>query len=284
MTPGAQARPVLKWAGGKKQLLPQILRRLPAEIETYYEPFVGGGAVFFALAREERFRRAVIGDRNPDLIAVYRAIQEDVEGVIRVLRRFRHTESEYYRIRALAPRKLVERAARTIYLNKTGYNGLYRVNRAGEFNVPFGRYKSPNICDERNLRAASSALAQVEIVVADFEEVCARAASGDAVYLDPPYVPLSKTSNFTAYDRHPFGAPEHARLARVFGALQKRGVHALLSNSDTPETRALYREFSLRRVPVARPINCRADARGTIHEILVVAEPRRVTRPRLRAS
>src|SRR5690606_39212834 len=132
--------------------------RLPPRIGTYYEPFVGGGAVFFALASQGRFRRAVLGDRNPDLIAVYQALVEDVEGVIRALRKYRYSESEYYRVREQQPRSLTGRAARIIYLNKTGYNGLYRVNRAGQFNVPFGRHKSPMICDEKNLRAAAQAL------------------------------------------------------------------------------------------------------------------------------
>lgn len=286
MTVGAPARPVLKWAGGKTQLLPQILARLPERIETYFEPFLGGAAVFFALAARDRFQRAVLSDRNPELVSVYRALQEDVEGVIRALSRMRHSETEYYRVRAASPRGLVQRAARIIYLNKTGYNGLYRVNRSGQFNVPFGSYKNPTICDAENLRAAARALQRVEVVEADFEEVCRRAGAGDAVYLDPPYVPLSKTASFTAYDRHPFGPSEHERLARVFAELGRRGVHALLSNSNTPETRALYSGFRAQKVKVARPINSRPNARGPIDELLVVAEakPARFTRQRSRAS
>jgi len=286
MTPALPARPVLKWAGGKTQLLPQILGRLPERIETYYEPFMGGAAVFFALAAQDRFRSAVLADRNPELVAVYHALQADVEAVIRALARMRHSEEEYYRVRAQSPRGLVQRAARVIYLNKTGYNGLYRVNRSGQFNVPFGKYKNPTICDSENLRAAARVLCRVQIEVVDFEELCARAGPGDAVYLDPPYVPLSRTASFTAYDRHPFGASEQERLARVFGELEQRGVHALLSNSDTPETRALYRGFQAQRVKVTRPINSRGSARGAIDELLVVAEPRRarLRRPRSRAS
>lgn len=282
MTCVVPARPVLKWAGGKTQLLPQILERLPARIETFFEPFVGGAAVFFALAAEGRFQRAVLADRNPDLVAVYRALQADAEAVIDELSQMRHSEAEYYRIRELAPRRLAQRAARVIYLNKTGYNGLYRVNRSGQFNVPFGRYKKPNICDAENLRAAARVLQGVEIVEADFEEVCARARPGDAVYLDPPYVPLSKTANFTAYARHPFGPSEHERLARAFAELERRQVAAVLSNSDTPETRALYRGFRAKKVQVSRAINSRPTARGPIDELLVVAE--RLKRPRSRAS
>lgn len=282
MTCLVPARPVLKWAGGKTQLLPQILERLPARIETFFEPFVGGAAVFFALAAEGRFQRAVLADRNPDLVAVYRALQADAEAVIDELSQMRHSEAEYYRIRELSPRRLAQRAARVIYLNKTGYNGLYRVNRSGQFNVPFGRYKKPNICDAENLRAAARVLEGVEIVEADFEEVCVRARPGDAVYLDPPYVPLSKTANFTAYARHPFGPSEHQRLARAFTELERRRVAAVLSNSDTPETRALYRGFRAKKVQVSRAINSRPTARGPIDELLVVAE--RLKRPRSRAS
>ncbi|MCC6668731.1 MAG: DNA adenine methylase [Polyangiaceae bacterium] len=282
MTCVVPARPVLKWAGGKTQLLPQILERLPARIETFFEPFVGGAAVFFALAAEGRFQRAVLADRNPDLVAVYRALQADAEAVIDELSQMRHSEAEYYRIRELSPRRLAQRAARVIYLNKTGYNGLYRVNRSGQFNVPFGRYKKPNICDAENLRAAARVLEGVEIVEADFEEVCVRARPGDAVYLDPPYVPLSKTANFTAYARHPFGPSEHQRLARAFTELERRRVAAVLSNSDTPETRALYRGFRAKKVQVSRAINSRPTARGPIDELLVVAE--RLKRPRSRAS
>jgi DNA adenine methylase len=273
MSRRGHARPVLKWAGGKSQIVPRILELLPEQIETYFEPFVGGGAVFFALAREGRFRRAVIGDSNRDLLCVYRALQTDAERVIRALADMEYSEREYYRIRASKPKAQHARAARVIYLNKTGYNGLYRVNRSGEFNVPFGRYVQPTICDAPNLRAVGTALAGVEIAEADFAETCKRAKPGDAVYLDPPYVPLSRTSNFTAYDRHPFDIGEHRRLARVFGRLGARGVLSVLSNSDTSETRALYGGFELHGVQVARSINSRTTARGRIGEILVVNRP-----------
>lgn len=262
-------QPVLKWAGGKRQLLPEILSCLPKRIETYYEPFIGGGAVFFALAAEGRFRRAVLSDRNADLVCVYRAIRDDVEGVIRALQGMRHSEANYYRVRSSKPRTLVRRAARIIYLNKTGYNGLYRVNRAGEFNVPFGRYVRPKICDVDNLRAVSRALQGVEIFVSDFESAVERAAPGDAVYFDPPYVPVSETSNFTAYHNEPFGAAEHDRLARVFEELAARNVPVVLSNSDTPATRKLYGAYPCHVVFVRRSINSNARARGPVTELLV---------------
>ena len=208
-----------------------------------------------------------------------------MESVIRALGRFGHSETEYYRVRASSPRSPAQRAARTIYLNKTGYNGLYRVNRSGEFNVPFGRYKNPTICDAANLRAVALALADVEVEVADFEVTCARARPGDFVYFDPPYLPLSKTASFTAYDRHPFTLVEHERLARVFGELESRGVFALLSNSYTRETQRLYAAWSCEKVAVSRPINSRAKGRGPITELLVANHPRSERAPRrLRAK
>jgi len=266
------AGPVLKWAGGKRQLLDEILRRLPQKMATYYEPFVGGAAVFFALAEQKRFERAVLADRNKALVEVYQALKKDVDAVIRALRKppdAENSEQAYYRIRAEKPRTLAARAARIIYLNKTGYNGLYRVNSRGEFNVPFGRYAKPNICDEPRLRAAARALQNVELMVADFAEVCALAGKGDVVYLDPPYLPVSRTASFASYHSEPFGLEEHQRLAQVFGSLAKRGVWTLLSNSDTKETREIFAEFKVEAVSAARPINSNAARRGKISEILV---------------
>lgn len=264
------ARPVLKWAGGKTQLLPEILQRLPSAIDTYYEPFVGGAAVFFALAAEGRFKRAVLSDRNPELVSLYRSIQRDVEGVIRALGSYRYDEGEYYRVRdAKLPRSSSARAARLIFLNKTGYNGLYRVNRAGQFNVPFGRYKNPTICDADNLRAAARALRTAELRVADFSTVTRGARPGDAVYFDPPYLPVSKTASFTAYDRHAFELADHERLAVAFSRLDARGVAVLLSNSDTRATRRLFAPFRIDTVTVTRAINSNAQKRGPVAEILV---------------
>ncbi len=262
-------QPLLKWAGGKRQLAVTILSRLPERIDTYYEPFVGGGAVFFALAAEQRFRRAVLSDRNPELVCVYLAVQSDVESVIDELSRMRHTEAEYYRIRELRPRSAARRAARVIYLNKTGYNGLYRVNRSGQFNVPFGRYENPRICDADNLRLAARALERVEIGVGDFAATAERARPGDAVYFDPPYLPVSKTASFASYHSEPFGLREHQRLAALFGELERRGVSAVLSNSDTAETRELYSAFDCEIVRARRAINSNAGRRGAVTELLV---------------
>lgn len=284
------ARPILKWAGGKTQLLPEILQRLPSVIDTYYEPFVGGAAVFFALAAEGRFKRAVLSDKNPELVGLYRCIQRDVEGVIRALASYRYDEREYYRVRdSKLPRSPTARAARLIFLNKTGYNGLYRVNRAGQFNVPFGRYKNPTICDAVNLRAAARALRSAELEVGDFASLSRHARKGDAVYFDPPYVPLSKTANFTAYDRHAFELTDHERLAAAFADLSERGIAALLSNSDTRVTRVLFAPFHIDTVTVARAINSNAKKRGPVAEILVSSAacsqvPARRRKPARRAT
>jgi len=262
-------RPLLKWAGGKRQLLDAIFRRLPEQMSTYYEPFVGGGAVFFALAAERRFKRAVLTDQNAELIATYQAVQGDVESVIKALRDMPHSEEAYYRIREQKPRLPTRRAARMIYLNRTGYNGLYRVNRSGKFNVPFGRYVRPNICDEDRLQAVSRALQGVRLEVADFGELCAKARPGDAVYFDPPYVPVSKTAKFAEYHNVPFGDEEHQRLAELYGKLTKRGVAAVLSNSDTPRTREIFGKFAHEFVSARRSINSAAKGRGPTNELLV---------------
>jgi DNA adenine methylase len=264
--------PFLKWAGGKSKLLDAILHKLPKAIDHYFEPFLGGGALFFALANDGRFRRAVLCDRNADLVDTYLAVRDDVEEVIRHLREHRHDEGHFYRVRALDPAALplAERAARTIYLNRTCYNGLYRVNRAGRFNVPFGRYESPRICDAAGLRRASEALQAAEILCADFEAVVAGARPGDAVYFDPPYFPISATSSFTAYDPYPFGEREHCRLARVHRALASRGVASVLSNSDCAFTRELFAGLRVETVHAARAINSVAKRRGKVSELLVL--------------
>lgn len=273
----ARLRPILKWAGGKSRLVPVILELLPAQITTYYEPFVGGAAVFFALAADRRFKRAVLGDKNRDLIDVYKGVKADVDGVITLLVDYarRHDEDTYYATRDLDPKTLdlPERAARLIYLNKTGYNGLYRVNRQGRFNVPFGRYDNPKICNEPRLRAASEVLRArgISIKVADFEALSERARPGDAVYFDPPYVPLTKTASFTGYHSEAFGAEEHRRLAAAFDSLTRRGVAAVLSNSGGRETRKLYdrKGVDVRSVMVGRPINSSAGKRGAVAELVV---------------
>jgi DNA adenine methylase len=278
--PGA---PFLKWAGGKTQLLPEILRRLPARIRTYREPFTGGGAVFFALAELGRFDRAVLSDRNADLVEVYLAVRDRPGALIGRLGEHARQETDedyFYQVRALDKATLspLDRAARLLFLNRTCYNGLYRVNRRGQFNVPFGRYKTPNVCNVAALEAASGALQGVEILHLDFEASAAQAAPGDAIYFDPPYHPVSATSNFTAYDALPFGPEEHRRLARVLTSAAERGVAVVLSNSDAPFTRGLYPGFEISTVFATRPINSVAKKRGPVSEILVAARPRSTLR------
>lgn len=272
----ASAVPLLKWAGGKRQLLDVILRRLPERIETYYEPFVGGGAVFFALAAEGRFRRAVLSDRNEELIETYRAVRDDVEAVIRELSGMPYSEEFYYELRGSKPRKGSRRAARMIYLNRAGYNGLYRVNRAGEFNVPFGRYVNPTICDPERLRAVSRALQKAELIVEDFAVVARNAVPGDAVYFDPPYLPVSRTASFAEYHNVPFGLNEHERLRDLVVELSRRGVATLLSNSSTPETRRIFAALDHHEVRARRNINSKATGRGAIMELLVHEPPRAI--------
>jgi DNA adenine methylase len=264
-------RPVLKWVGGKGQLLPELLKRLPQSFNAYHEPFVGGGALFFELASQGHITTAYLSDINGSLIDVYLGLRDCVDEVITQLQHHQHDRDYYYDIRALRPESLSlpERAARMIYLNKTCYNGLYRENRRGEFNVPFGRHKNPTICDEPNLRAAAVTLRNVSIERRSFVSVLDYAKEGDFVYFDPPYYPLSATSNFTGYDRDGFGPDDQRRLRDVFAALRDRGVAAMLSNSDTPFIRELYAGFQIDQVQAARAVNSKANGRGKVAEVIV---------------
>jgi DNA adenine methylase len=270
------ARPFLKWAGGKRQLLEQFAPLYPARIERYIEPFAGSAAVFFDVRERFDLRFAALSDDNAELINCYRIVRDDVEALIKKLRahKKRHHEefpSYFYGVREQLPDRLspVARAARFIYLNKTGYNGLYRVNAAGRFNVPVGRYKDPPICDAELLRAASAALQGVNIDVRDFGDWLSKARAGDFFYIDPPYVPLSKTSNFTSYAAGGFGAAEQVRLARFVRDLDGRGARVMLSNSDTPIVRKLYGGFDIKKINARRNINSNGARRGQIAELVI---------------
>lgn len=272
-------RPVLKWAGGKTQLLAQLLRHAPATFEHYWEPFIGSAALFFELRRLGRIKTATLSDVNADLIELYRVIRDEVEALILHLNHHEHNKYErdyFYVVRNWDRqadwrlRTPVERAARLIFLNKTCFNGLHRVNRRGEFNVPWGRYVNPPVCDAANLRAASAALQDVELQVGNFSNVLRTAQGGDFVYLDPPYVPLSTTASFTAYSKHSFGHHEHHELASVFGDLVQRGCRPLLSNSDTPFVRDLYNRHHIEAVPARRAINVCSAGRGPVSELIVM--------------
>jgi DNA adenine methylase len=265
------ASPFLKWAGGKGQLLPELLARVPPKLGTYHEPFLGSGAFFFALRAAGRLKRARLCDANEELINAFCAVRDDVEAVIGHLRRHTADAEHFYEVRALDPANLSpsERAARLIYLNRTCFNGLYRVNTRGRFNVPYGRYQNPRICDPPRLEAASAALRGVELVCEPFGDALTRAKRGDFVYLDPPYVPVSKSASFTAYSAGGFGPVEQKRLARDAMALAERGVHVLLSNADVPVVHDLYADCLRERVQAARAINSKGDRRGKVSELLI---------------
>ena len=270
-------RPFLKWAGGKTQLVDRLVQHMPPVFGTYHEPFLGSGALFFRLYREQRLRRATLSDVNTELIDTYIAIRDKVLEVTRLLADFPHTEEFYYAMRARDPWQMSpqERAARMIYLNKTGYNGLYRVNRQGKFNVPFGRYKAPRYLDKENILAVSQALQDAELLCTSFETVLERVAPGDLVYFDPPYVPLSKTASFTAYHEAGFSLSDQARLRDVCIELSRRSVHVMLSNSDTGAIRALYDlpQFTVMEVLANRAINSNGSRRGKVTELLVTSYP-----------
>jgi DNA adenine methylase len=265
------AKPFLKWAGGKAKLVPEIVKRFPERFHRYHEPFIGGGAVFFALEPA----KAVISDINADLITTYQVIRDNVGELIDALGEHEATEDHFYQVRAqpavtLSP---VQAAARTIYLNRTCFNGLYRVNRKGQFNVPFGRYANPRICNVENLLAASQSLQGVDIRVSSVFDIARRVRRGDLVYFDPPYDPVSPTASFTSYARDGFGRYEQEKLARLFASLAARGVTVVLSNSDTPFVRELYARYRVDTVYARRAINSRADRRGPVTEVLVSAGP-----------
>lgn len=265
------AHPFCKWLGGKSALLHEILPRLPEKIKTYHEPFIGGGAVFFMLAEQKRFEHASLADINDELINAYACVARDPSKVIGLLKQHVYEEQYYYGIRAQTPQRMGvnERAARFIYLNRTCFNGLYRVNKKGQFNVPFGKYTNPTICDEENLRAVGKVIRATTLATAKFERVLSEAEPGDAAYFDPPYLPVSDTSNFTAYSKGGFTADDHVRLRDVARTLVDRGVHVLLSNSDTPFTRELYKGFKVEEVQAPRRVNSKGGKRGKVGELLI---------------
>jgi DNA adenine methylase len=279
-------RPIVKWLGGKHSSIERIVRLLPDQIGTYYEPFLGGGAVFFALARANRFKRAVINDSNRELIELMWAIRDDVDGVIAAIRRLgpvRVTADKYYRIRASSPRSSAGKAARTLFLNKTGFNGLYRVNLRGEFNVPYAKVRRWRP-DYDNLRAVSARLRDRRITITsdDFEafdrqlELYSSSSSDgsmDAVYFDPPYLPESKTANFTAYTPGGFTLSDHRRLGKLFARLASRGVHVAASNAAVRGAERIYEGIpgtKIFELTCPRSINSDGRKRGGVGELLIV--------------
>ncbi|WP_072870631.1 DNA adenine methylase [Desulfofundulus thermosubterraneus] len=257
----------LKWVGGKGQLIPQFEPFFPPKVREMAEPFFGGGAVFFHLQPSWAF----LVDSNEELINFYLVLRDRLEELLVDLRYHKNSAEYYYWIRSVDPATLnpVQRASRFLYLNKTGYNGLWRVNKKGQYNVPFGRYKYPKIVDEEKLSKASAALKNAEIRCGDFSLVLEVARPGMFIYLDPPYYPLSETSNFTSYTAGQFHERDQLRLADLFRELDRRGCLVMLSNSDTQFVRKLYVGYDIKIVYARRAINCRGDRRGAVTELVI---------------
>ncbi len=282
-----KAHPFVKWVGGKTQLIPYLREILPSKIQTYYEPFIGGGAVFYALGDEGRFKRAVLNDWNADLVNTYRVVRDFPEELMAFLTSletmYKESPKAIYAMwrnpesSDLTPLEPVQLAGRFIFLNKAGFNGLYRVNLKGKFNVPWGQKLEVRTHDPENIRACSALLDRVaSIRQGDFLDACSDAQPGDCVYFDPPYVPLNATSDFTSYTANRFGMVDQQRLAELFTQLAERGVTVLLSNSDTPVVRALYAGWELHEVKMKRNVNSNGAGRGAVGELIVVG--RRDTR------
>lgn len=267
------AGPIVKWVGGKTRLLSELRARAPKKFGTYFEPFLGGGALFFALAPE----KAILGDMNEALINTYRTVASCVEPVIKRLEVHRREHGKagyYYEIRDWwnDHRHAVDdiaAAAAFIYLNKTCFNGLWRVNREGEFNVPRGDYKDPKVFDPEALRTAAAVLSRAQLMHGPYARTVDEARPGDFVYFDPPYDPVSKTSNFTSYTKDAFGKKEQEQLRDTARGLRDRGVNVMLSNNDTEYVRALYSDFCIDNVKCGRSINSKGDKRGAVDEVII---------------
>jgi len=268
---GPKARPFLKWAGGKTRLLPELRRCIPRRFGRYFEPFLGGGALFFDLEP----RRAILSDANPELIHCAQVVAKRPEEVIETLKGLSVSEQEFYRTRAVLPDTLrdVPRAARFIYLNKTCYNGLYRVNKSGQFNTPFGHYEGVSLFDSDTIRAASHALRNANLLCSDYSAVLESATRGDFVYFDPPYLPIGKNSDFKRYTKHFFYEADHIALAKSMEKLHERGCSVLLSNSFHPRVAELYEDFFRLTVMAPRFVNCKGGGRGKIKELLIANYP-----------
>ncbi|USS90681.1 DNA adenine methylase [Fructilactobacillus carniphilus] len=272
------AEPFVKWAGGKRQLLPEIMKYIPDKINNYYEPFIGGGAVFFNI----KCNHPIINDFNRELINSYMVVKNDVENLINLLKIHENNNSKeyYYKLRSwdrtnsIENKSNTERAARFIYLNKTGFNGLFRVNSQEQFNVPYGRYKHPSIVNVENLRKASLYLnnSEATILNGDYYNAIKKAKKGDFVYLDPPYAPLTQDrESFVGYTINGFGKDQQIRLRNVFDELTNKGVYAMLSNSKVPLIENLYEKYknTTKIVSAKRNINSNTSGRGEVQELLI---------------
>ena len=267
----SETYPIVKWVGGKRQLMFELLKNMPKSYNRYFEPFIGGGALFFELQPEN----AYISDMNEELINLYTVVRDNVYELIDDLSKHEVSKEYFLEIRNIdrtekyAELSNVERASRFIYLNRTCFSGMYRVNSQGQFNVPFGHYKNPRIIDENNLLNCSELLKKTEIKCADFSEILTKVKKGDFVYFDPPYVPLNETSSFTSYTKDGFDIDMQIKLRDVCDELDSMGVKFMLSNSDTKLVKELYANYEIKKVFASRAINANADGRGKITEVLV---------------
>jgi len=275
------AKPFVKWVGGKTKLLPQLLPLIPKKYEDYHEPFLGGGAFYFGLSN---VGKAYLNDINQHLIAAYQHIRDDIQQILKMLKRL---EKEYHSLKTLDEKKIYflerrveynnlkdsnfRKTALLIFLNKTCFNGMYRENSKGDFNVPFGQHDSPTICDEKNLMAVSKKLQKAHFSSGSYDAVVRHAKKGDFIYFDPPYFPLTSTSSFTSYHASGFQKSDQERLRNVFAELKRRGCYVMLSNSATKEIREFYKGFRQIEVMAARSINSVGTGRGKIAELVILS-------------
>jgi DNA adenine methylase len=266
--------PFVKWVGGKRQLLNEIEKHIPEQFSRYYEPFVGGGAVLFHVQP----KNAVINDSNEELVNLYNIIKESPEELIEDLKKYKNEEKYFYEVRGIDREKEkylelsnIQRASRIIFLNKTCYNGLFRVNSSGEFNSPFGRYKNPNIVNDVTIKAVGNYLSKndIQILNTDYEKSLSKIRKGAFVYFDPPYDPISDSSSFTGYTKNGFDRTEQERLKKVCDKLNDKGVKFLLSNSSTEFIRDLYKDYNIFSIKAKRAINSKGNGRGETTEVLV---------------
>ena len=263
--------PIVKWVGGKRQLMFELIKNMPKSYNRYFEPFIGGGALFFELQPQNGY----ISDMNEELINLYTVVKDDVYKLIDDLNKHKVSKEYFLKIRNLDRTEKynslsdVKKASRFIYLNRTCFNGMYRVNSQGQFNVPFGNYKNPRIVDAENLINCSKLLKNTEICCADFSEILNKVQKGDFVYFDPPYVPLNETSSFTSYTKDGFDLDMQFKLRDVCDELDSMGVMFMLSNSDTKLVNELYSSYEIKKVFASRAINANGNGRGKITEVLV---------------
>lgn len=271
-------KPFVKWAGGKRQLLPILNQNLPESFGTYYEPFLGGGALLFHILTDKNGQKCSISDLNSDLVLAYTTIRDRIDALIVSLKNHeknyqKNSESYYYSIRESNPRNAIEKTSRLLFLNRTCFNGLYRVNRKGKFNVPLGKYSNPNIVNEENLHAVSHILqsSRISINCRDFEAVLRDAKKGDLVYFDPPYQPVSTTANFTSYTNKDFTYDDLTRLAELCLKLDSRGCKVLLSNSDSKEVSDIFSKnpWKITKIEANRSINSNSKKRTGHFELLI---------------